>query len=52
MYVHIFGFLVNKLEIRCEYRSPIEKKIIKNCSASKAISACIDEIPLKLCNLG
>ena len=29
MYVHIFGYLVNKLEIWWVYLSPIEKKIFK-----------------------
>ena len=28
MYVHIFGYLVNKLEIWWVYLSPIEKKLL------------------------
>ena len=31
MYVHIFGYLVHKLEIWWVYLSPIEMKVMKRC---------------------
>ena len=36
MYVHIFGYLVNKLEIRWVYLSPIEKTQFNGLFQTKA----------------